>query len=208
MAASRVPCIRGVVVASQMPPEVVGTGWGLDYLAGRLVEMSGAAGTSSLTMVASVILEAQKRREPVAWISAQDSIFFPPDMAATGIDLDALPIVKVKKAFQVARAADALLRSGSFALIVLDLGAQASMSLAAQTRLAGLARKYHTALIGITRKERRQQSLGSLVSLRGDCSRVRTGAHQFTCEVYILKDKRGGSGWHHMEMCRGPDGLC
>ena len=43
----RVPCIRFTctrgVVASQMAPGVEGAGWGLDYLAGRLVEVSGAA---------------------------------------------------------------------------------------------------------------------------------------------------------------------
>ncbi len=208
MATSQVPCVKGVVVACRMKPAAVGAGWRLDYLAGRFVEVSGAAGTASLTMVASVILEAQKRREPVAWISAQNSIFFPPDMVATGIDIGALPVVRVKKPFQVARAADALLRSGGFALIVLDLGAQTSMSLGAQTRLAGLARRHNVALIGVTRKESRQQSLGSLVSLRGDCSSKRIALHQFTCEVRVLKDKKGGVGWGHMELCRGPDGLC
>ena len=173
-----------------------------------MVEVSGAAGTASLTMVVSVILEAQRRGESAVWISAQRSIFFPPDLARTGIDLEALPVVRVKKAFEVERAADTLLRSGSFVLVILDLGERESLSLATQTRLSSLARKHNAALIGLTRKERRQQSLGSLVSLRGDCSRQRAAFHQFTCELRALKDKRGVTGWRHMELCRGPDGLC
>jgi recombination protein RecA len=208
MAASSMSCLKGVVVACQLKSSAADAGWRLDYLAGRLIEVSGSAGAATLTMVASVILEAQNRGEPTAWISALNSIFFPPDMAATGIDLDALPVIKVERVPEVAVVADALLRSGSFAVVVMDLGPQVSMSLASQTRLAGLARKYRTAVIGITRKERRRQSLGSLVSLRGDCSHKRVAFQQFTCELQVLKDKRGGSGWRHMEMCRGPDGLC
>ena len=208
---NRMPKVKGVVVASEMRemhPSAIGAGWDLDYLAGQIVEVSGWAGTASLTMVASLILEIQSRGEPVVWVSAQPSIFFPPDLAAAGIDLDALPVVRVERAADVARAADTLLRCGSFALVVLDLGCQRSMSLAAQTRLSGLARRHGAVLIGVTRKERRQQSLGSLVSLRGDCSRTRTDLERFTCELDVLKDKRGVAGWRHVERCRGPDGLC
>lgn len=209
MAAHRMPSVRGVVAASEMrPATAAGAGWDLDYLAGQIVEVSGWAGSASLTMVASLILETQRRGEPVVWVTAQASIFFPPDLAAMGVDLDALPVVRLGKVADVARAADTLLRSASFALVVLDLGAQQSMSLAAQTRLSGLARKHRAVLIGVTRKERRRQSLGSLVSLRGDCSRQRTDLETFTCEFDVLKDKRGVAGWRHVELCRGPDGLC
>ncbi len=216
-----VPVVRGVFVAGQLPKPAADENFQtfrLDNLEGRLVEVSGAADTATLTMVARLILEAQARAEPVAWISTQDSVFDPPDLWATGIDLRALPVVRVQPGRQVARAADALLRSGSFALVVLDLGRQASMTLSVQTRLAGLARKNRTVLVGITRKDRFKtargpsslgsSSLGSLVSLLGVCSRKRTAFQHFTCELHVCKDKRAGAGWRHLELCRGPDGLC
>ena len=40
----------------------------------------------------------------------------------------------------------------------------------------------------------------------GDAPRFGSGA--FTCTARVLKDKRGGPGWQHVEVCRGPDGLC
>ena len=221
-----VPVVRGVFVAGQLPKPAADENFQtfrLDNLEGRLVEVSGAADTATLTMVARLILEAQARAEPVAWISTQDSVFYPPDLWATGIDLGALPVVRVQPGRQVARAADALLRSGSFALVVLDLGRQASMTLSVQTRLAGLARKNRTVLVAITRADRKKaalgssslgpsslgsSSLGSLVSLLGVCSRKRTAFQHFTCELHVCKDKRAGTGWRHLELCRGPDGLC
>src|SRR5690606_34595201 len=77
------------------------------------------------------------------------------DFAATGIDLSALPVVQVEKGLQAARAAETLLR-GSFALVVLDLGAQRSMTLGVQSRLAGLARRHHSAVVALTRRGGRE----------------------------------------------------
>lgn len=210
--------IKGVVVAADMRPVVRRSGWHLDNLAGRLVELSGNADTAVLSLVAGVLLETQQRRESVAWISAVDSLFYPPDFAAAGIDLAALPVIRVKKGLPVLRAADALLRSGGFGMIVIDLANQASMSLSVQTRLAGLARRHDVALIALTRRIRGRsagsapgadgRSLGSLVSLWGESRRERTARDRFACELRVRKDKQGGGEWQHLEFCRGPDGLC
>jgi len=163
-------------------------------------------------MVARLMLEAQRRGEPAAWVTAQDSIFFPPDLGASGVDLSALPVVRVTKAREVARVAETLLRSGGFALVVLDLGRQQSMTLAVQTRLAGLARRHDATLLALTRKQSGRSSLGSLVAVRAECVRRPGGVRQFDCGLRILKDKRGGSGegwqrgvWYPVQ-CRGPDG--
>jgi recombination protein RecA len=138
-----------------MPAMAGRQAWGLDTLLGRLVQVSGGAATAGLTLLARIVLEAQQRQEPVAWIAVGDSLFFPPDFAATGIDLSALPVVQVEKGLQAARAAETLLR-GSFALVVLDLGAQRSMTLGVQSRLAGLARRHHSAVVALTRRGGRE----------------------------------------------------
>src|SRR3972149_1334507 len=109
---------------------------------------------------------AQRQGEPAAWITREESTFYPPDMAEGGVDLDALVVVRVPGSLAVARAADRLVRSGGFGLVVLDLGVNAEIPTPLQSRLAGLAQKHHTALLCLTEKSSGAPSLGSLVSLR------------------------------------------
>ena len=191
--------------------------WSLTALTGRLVELSGSGATASLTVAAALIHEAQQRGELCTWISAghagqEASTFFPPDLAQCGIDLAALPVVRVAGGMEAARATDVLLRSGALALVVLDLGMQSHrkqcIASAIQSRLAGLAHKHGTVVLCLTRKENNTASLGSLVSVRVQAVRQRTALDRFAWELRVLKDKRRGPGWQHVEVCRGPEGLC
>lgn len=182
--------------------------WNLSLLAGRLTEISDAGAAPALTAAASLILQAQQRGEPAAWVGFGNSIFFPPDLVEWGIDIDALPVVRVPDALAASRAADQLLRSGAFGLVVLDLKAETRMHMAVQSRLAALARKHHAALLCLTRKKRGAPSLGPLVSLHGEGRITRTAFSLFDWEIRVVKDKRGAPGWSHTESCRGTDGLC
>ena len=182
--------------------------WNLSLLAGRLTEISDSGAAPALTAAASLILQAQQRGEPAAWIGFGNSIFFPPDLVEWGIDLEALPVVCVPDALAAFRAADQLLRSGAFGLVVLDLKAEARMHMAVQSRLAALARKHRTGLLCLTRKKRGAPSLGPLVSLHGEGRITRTAFSLFDWEIRVVKDKRGAPGWSHTESCRGTDGLC
>ena len=170
------PNIKGVLTASRMPEQTATNDWRLKNTAGRLVEISSTGNTAALTMAASLILEAQHNNEPAAWVSARDSIFFPPDFAASGIDLDALPVVWIEDVPKAARVTDTLLRSGGFGLVVLDLGNAARLPMGVQTRLAGLAKRHHAALICLTRRDGRVPNLGSLVSLRAESTKKRTNS--------------------------------
>tara|TARA_B100000809_G_scaffold264633_1_gene321001 strand:- start:982 stop:1659 length:678 start_codon:yes stop_codon:yes gene_type:complete len=182
--------------------------WSLDTLAGRFVEITSRCTPTFLTSAAALILEAQQRGELAAWIGDTESIFFPPDFVASGIDLAALPVIRVSQPNKAAMAADALLRSGGFTLIILDVSQLGRLRVGTQTRLSGLARKHHTALLYLTRNERGSPSLGSLVSIRGEIDKQRSGFNRFTCELQVIKDKRTGPGWGYVEVCRGPHGLC
>lgn len=188
-------------------------GWSLDALAGRLVEVSGASAPASLSAAALLVLEAQRRGEPAAWITARDSTFFPPDFDECGIDLTALPVIFTPSPTVSAKVADTLLRSGGYLLVVLDLGASsrkawAELPMQAQTRLSGLAARHRSVLVGLTRKTREKPSLGSLFSLRSEGTRRRASFDRFDWELKAIKDKQRGPGWSHREKCRGPDGLC
>ena len=188
--------------------EPVPSEWNLDLLSGRFAELSSEGETASISAAVSIVLEAQKRGEPAAWVAVGLSSFFPPDVAASGIDLDSLPVIRVVNALSGARAADWLLRSGAFAVVTLDLGTDWQMQLPVQARLAALAKKNRTALLCMTKKRRDAPSIGSLVSIRGEARAQKTGFDKFTWEIHILKDKRRGPGWSYEEESRGVEGLC
>ena len=188
-------------------PSVLSTPWTLDEVAGRLVEISSSTAAAALTLTFTLILEAQQRGEPVGWVTLADSFFYPPDAARGGADLAALVVVRLTHAASIARAGEKLLRSGSFGVVVLDLGA-ADVPMPLQTRLTGLAHRHHTALICLTEKDSGAFSLGSLVSLRAHAEKKRIEDNRFACALRVLKDKRRGPTWHYEELYTGPAGLC
>lgn len=181
--------------------------WSWAELVGRLTEISSSHGGSALTVGVGLALSAQTDGEPVAWIAPPQRLFFPPDLAASGIDLEALAVVRVEGANAMARAADKLLRSGAFGLVVLDLGRENTIPQALQSRLVGLAQKHESAVVMLTEKSSQHESVGSLISLRAQAKRVRLSVDRFACELDIIKDKRRGPGWTHRELHRGPMGL-
>jgi recombination protein RecA len=180
--------------------------WGLAALRGRLVEVSARGASATLTTAIGFVLEAQAAAEPVAWITPTTASFYPPDVADSGVDLEALVVVRAPDATAIARAAERLLRSGAFGLVVLDLGAQAELSMPIQGRLVTLAQTHDAAIVCLTEKSGDSSSLGSLVSLRAEALRARDHG-EFCVTLRALKDKRRGPGWAHTVKRRGPAGL-
>jgi recombination protein RecA len=202
--------------------------WELDEIVGRLTELSGIGAIASLTAVTSLVLEAQGRGEPAAWLSLLSASFYPPDLDEAGVDLDALVVVRTPDVTAMVRAADRLLRSAAFGLIVMDLGApNAPVSLgptgsplggrvgvaheipiAVQGRLVGLAQHHDAAIVVLTEKPRESASLGSMVSLRAEAVRERAaGGRGWRVAVRAVKDKRRGPGWSELADVVGPAGL-
>jgi len=182
--------------------------WSRAELAGRLCELSAGQDGSLLSAAIGLVVDAQRGGEPVAWISATHAVFFPPDAAACGVDLATLVVVQAKDGAMAGRAADVLLRSGAFGLVVLDLGTSAAMPTPLQGRLVQLALKHDAAVVCLTGKQPDEASLGSLVSLRGQAVRRRSrDGRRFICRITTLKDKRRGPGWTWQEVRHGPEGL-
>ena len=189
------------------PGPVAPASWTSTALGGCLAELSGTGASSSLTLAFSLVHQVQRHGDPVAWITRAESTFFPPDAAEGGIDLAALPVIRLSGRRQCLRAAEQLVRSGAFGLLVIDLGGYPDLPLAAQTRLAGQALAHGTLILCLTAKTEDEPSLGSLVSVRAHAQRIRRGDGRFTCRVHVLKDKRRGPGWSDEVCCRGPDGV-
>jgi recombination protein RecA len=190
--------------------------WRLNELAGRVCELGFDGQTQRLSFTTSLLREAQEQGQPTAWIHTGGGIFHAPDLAEGGIDLDAVPVIRAPHGIAAVRAADHLLRSGAFGLVVVDLGSHCDLPPGMQSRLAGLARHHQSALMFLTRPSTNGRpggqpaagSLGSLVSLRakGTMQTVRPG--YFRCSLTALRDKRHGPGWTREEVRRGPTGLC
>jgi hypothetical protein len=191
---------------------------------GRIVELCGEAQTTAaVTLLAAV----QRQGETAAWIQLAHGDLFPPDLAAAGVDVEALIVVHVPEGDQShagasgqCRAAELLLRSGGFGLVLLDFSrGEPRGSTAWQGRLLGLARQ-HEARVVILRERTRgvdQSSLGPLTGLRiaswVERSRraddppgflPRTGC--FALRHEVLKNKSGGPVDPAATQIRGPWG--
>lgn len=180
--------------------------WSLAAIRGRLVELSARGASGTLTAAVELIGEAQAQGEPVAWLTPGTRTFYPPDVAESGVDLEALVVVRAPDATAIARAAERLLRSGAFGLVVLDLGDRVDLSMQIQGRLVTLAQTHDAAIVCLTEKTGDTASLGSLISLRAEALRARDHG-EFAVTLRALKDKRRGPGWAHTIKRRGPAGL-
>jgi recombination protein RecA len=210
-------------------------GWNLAEVAGRLVELSGQRASALLSLALRLVLDAQRRGEHAAWVTGRASSFYPPDAHELGVDLEALIVVRVERAGDVAAAAEWLARSGAFGLVVLDLTAASTVSMALQSRLLAQAQKHDLGVLCLTEKPAASASLSSLVSLRAEArlrrrtepeqfflaaagatksTEVRSAARRncsgtvlFNCELAVLKDKRRSRPWSHVEVARGTPGM-
>ena len=181
--------------------------WTLRALSGALVELSGMGATARLTLAARLIADAQQQGNLVAWSIRNGESFFPPDMKAAGVDLEALTVIRLNDYRSTFRANEYLLKSGAFGLVVMDIGSKPFIPQNIQVRLAVSARRHNTTLLCLTEKGLRTPSLGALFAVHGYVVRKTIGEDRFSCELRILKDKRRGPAWNYVEICHGQDGL-
>ena len=104
------------------------------------------------------------------------------------------------------RAAEILLRSGAFHLVVADLGKHQSVSVARLAQLGALARKHEACVLFLTEKQDFEQSLGPLISMHARTSRKRTAHDDFSYWIHVLRDKHHGRPWSWQARLTGVDG--
>jgi recombination protein RecA len=193
------------------PPPVVE--WAVAEWAprGRLVELCAGPDAAQTSAAVMVLRETQREGDPVAWVMPRGAGLFPPDLAAAGLDLEALVVVHVPPEDGAAgpRAAELVLRTGAFGAVVLDLGTGAMPRGGAwQGRLLGLAREHTCRIVVLSPHGQARASLGPLVSLRFDVRRARLAPGRFCVEARALKDKSGllGSREASASPCVPPPG--
>lgn len=173
---------------------------------GRLVELSGAVGSARTTLALAAARAAQRRGETAAWVQPVGGPLYPPDFAECGVDESALPVVHVpRESARLFRAAEILLRSGAFGLVIVDLRTMTnSITDAMQGRLQSLTREHGSKALLLTDRSHSSHSLGPLVSLRVEPQRTRLGGGRFAIEPCVLKNKHGGPLDLATERRRGP----
>ena len=126
---------------------------------------------------------------------------YPPDLHASGIDFTGLVVVHIppnhahpnQRSHGLLKAAELLLRSGGFGLVVVDLSpfSLSPTDTAWQGRLLSLAREHRARVVLLTEKDEHHASLGPLVSVRIEPQRQRVGPGQFSITPRLLKNKPG-----------------
>lgn len=199
---------RGSLRGGKMAPR-----WSFEALCGRWVELSGH-GCATLSAVAQLLVQAQQQGAPIAWVRLPQQSFYPPDLAAWGLSLSCMPVVCASDTRAVGRACEHLLRSGAFAVVVMDLvggaahRARAHLPMPLQGRLLRLAQRRKVLLLSLTRSHRDQPSLGTMVSLRAEVqgrfvSTSLPRIQDYLYQITVLKDKIHGPGWSFEQRIRG-----
>ena len=199
--------------AWQPPGRPDGTDLPLASLLGRLTQIASGPQGGGSTVAAALVRKAQRQREPVAWVQWQGGSLYPPDLHAQGIALEALLVVHVGEAQQAQerlRAAELLLRSGGFGLVVVDLTCgRLPTGLAWQHRLHQWARQHHSAVVLLTQgaTDAEGPSLGALISLQLVPRRQALGDGLFEQGCAIGKNKLGQALEPWQWLACGPPGL-
>lgn len=179
---------------------------------GRLVELSGHGACARTSTAVSLVVHAQAQREPVGWVQSVDGPLYPPDLDEAGVDLDELITIRVPQfagPIGLVQAAEWLLRSGAFGLVVVDLSDQLPSGLPArwQGRLSGLVRKYNARLCLITHSDETEASCGPLIGLRIAVKRDRIEDGTFLLRPQVLKDKVGLFSQPQTSLAQPPPGF-
>jgi hypothetical protein len=114
--------------------------------AGRIVEIGGQASTSAIARLA---LEVQAGGEPVVWVTGPTTSVHPPDLAEAGLSLHQLAFLRIHDdatGLSRIRAAELVLRSGGFGLVIIEapVGALPARAL---SRLHAMARRHDTRVV-------------------------------------------------------------
>ena len=175
---------------------------------GAIATLEGPPSSGRTTIAAGLLVQAT--RNGMGALVHVDPLY-PPSLAAAGVDLSRLVIVPAAEAVAAARAADILVRSGAFGVVLLPtIGPTRGINAATWTRLAGLAHRTNTALVALGNEA--SSELRFFASLRVETRIVRVrwnGANGiyaelagYDIEATVRKHKRAAPGGKAVVSCR------
>jgi recombination protein RecA len=157
---------------------------------GRLTEITGASGSGRTSMLRTLVTAAASGGRWIAYIDATRTLA-PRDWAHVGSERAPLWIIRPANAARAPWCADLLLRSGAFALVVMDGAPQLSRVLA--VRLTRLARDVGAAFV--VTGEHGGDATGSSVRIRlaaRDPARAATGSGKRSDRTTTITLEKGG----------------
>ena len=140
----------------------------LNFPKGAISTLEGAASSGRSALAARVLANATADGGAgalVEWHADPNGFFFPPSLESAGVALQRLVIVRAREPLDVVRAADILLRSGAFNVIVIPAVASRA---AAWSRLASLAHRAGAVLLAVGTQA--CEELRYFASLRVECA--------------------------------------
>jgi RecA/RadA recombinase len=171
---------------------------------GIIATLEGASGSGGSAVAARLLATATANGGLGALIEAPKGpggAFYPPALAAAGVDLGRLLVVAAEDAAGVARAADIVLRAAAFGVVVIP-----AVSLRAQawTRLASLAHRANALLVALGPGATDELRYFASLRVRLEASHVRWsgGEGLFSAlagigvDASVLKHKRAAPGKH------------
>ena len=170
---------RGIIATLEGPP-----GSGRSALAARLLATATANGGLG------ALIETPQ---------GPDGTYYPPALVAAGVDLDRLLVITVPDATSVARAADIVLRSAAFGVVVMPA---VTLRATAWTRLASLTHRANALLVALGTTASNELGYFASLRVRLRASGVHVaGGHGLFCtlagigvEAAVLKHKRAAPG--------------
>jgi len=182
---------------------------------GFVIELTGGFDGAGTSLAVAAVASVQQHGGITAWLQPRHGLLFPPDCAASGVDLDALAVIHVppaspaasgkRSAHDLPKAAELLLRSGAFDLLVLDLRQAPPRSGAWLGRLQALAREHHSRVLLLT-DAAAPMPFGTGLSQRL-CVRRQSAGDAFVIEPQLVRDKLHGTPPPASLPRRGPEGL-
>jgi|SRR5579872_2278093 len=164
---------------------------------GRLTEAFGERSCGKTTLAYGLLAGCTGRGDVGALIDPERS-FFAPAAESAGVVLDRLIVVRPRDAAAYRRAADALVRSGACAIVVMDGANEETLQTHHCARLVAQAEKTATTLFVLSRG--RSQPLASFATLRLHVNGLtplwqsgdRLAGYRITCDV--VKSKLSSPG--------------
>ncbi len=119
------------------------------FPAGTVIELMGGPASGKTSLALKVVAQATQRRQLCAYIDTPRQLYAPAAQGL-GVDLNAMLVLRPKIASQAVWAALQLLRSGCFAVTVLDIAQVAVLPFAEIKKLTDAVAKSQTVLLVLT----------------------------------------------------------
>ncbi len=169
---------------------------------GIIATLEGAPGSGRSALAARLLATATAHGGLAALVESPrgpEGVFYPPALAAAGVDLDRLLVVPAPDPVAIARATDILLRAAAFAVIVIPAVA---LKATVWTRLASLTHRSNAVLIALGTGATDELRYFASLRVRLEPARVRFAGGEglfgalagFESEATILKHKRAAPG--------------